>query len=441
MCRLLGLRGHLGSSARANKTGGGKINRRRLRGILAFLAIMGPGIITSLADDDAGGIATYSLCGASYGYKLLSLVVFIILPLAIVQEMCARMGAVTQKGLAELIREEYGVVWVFFALAVMFVANTATTAAEYAGIGASGEIFGISAYITVPLTAILMWFAVVKGSFRTVERVFLGLTLVFITYIIAGFKVPVNWHAVAKNTFIPGFSLQSGFILLVIATIGTTITPWMQFFLQSTVVDKGIAIKEYRYSKLEVIIGAFFTETVAFFIVIATAGTLFLHHVPIPANPDPALFARALEPVAGRFAEGLFSVGLFSASLLASAVLPISTAYAFCEAFGWELGMSKTWREAPIFFGIYTASMIIGVLTILFAPKGALVPIMLISQDINGILLPVVLIFMLKLINNKRIMGEYVNNRIYNTIAWVTAIGVILLTLALVVTSIFPIHL
>jgi len=401
---------------------------------------MGPGIITAFADNDAGGIATYAQAGALYGYRFLWLVALLFFNLAVVQEMVARMGAVTQKGLAELIREEYGVRWTLFALGVMFIANLGTTAAEFAGIGASMELLGVSKFVSIPLVALAVWLVVVYGNFRSVEKVFLGLTLIFGAYVLAGIKAGPDWSEALRNTFIPSFTLEASFILLFIAVMGTTITPWMQFFLQSTVADKGIPIEEYRYSKLDVYIGSFFTEFVAFFIVVATATVIYYQ----PGGPHPTAIrdaadaARALEPVAGRFAELLFAIGLFGASLLASAVLPLATAYPICEAFGWELGLSKTWRQAPVFYGIFTVAILVGAAIILFLPTRYFVAIMLISQDINGILLPVVLVFMLKLINNKRIMGEHTNSPVFNVIAWATTVVLIILTIALVVTSLIP---
>jgi NRAMP (natural resistance-associated macrophage protein)-like metal ion transporter len=409
----------------------GRTARRRL---VLYLSIMGPGLITACADNDAGGVATYSLAGAHYGYSLLWMLFLITFVLALVQEMCARMGAVTQKGLAELIREEFGVRWTTFALGVMFVANLATTVAEFAGIAASMEILGISKYLSVPLAGLALWFLVVKGTFRTVERVFLVLCLFFVTYVISGFEVHPPWPQVIHRMFVPSFHLEPGYVLLFIATIGTTITPWMQFFLQSTVVDKGIKTHEYRYERLDVFFGAFVTDFVAFFIIVATAATLYVRGISIEDAQDAAL---ALAPIAGRYCELLFAIGLFNASFLAAAVLPLSTAYTCCEAFGWEMGLRRRPQEAPVFYAVYTITTLLGA-GIVLLPRVPLLLAMLVSQDINGILLPVVLIFMLLLVNNKRIMGDYTNSAVYNVIAWGTVGALILLSLLLVGTSLLP---
>lgn len=392
---------------------------------------MGPGIITSTADNDAGGITTYSICGAHFGYGLIWLLLPITLVLALVQEMCARMGAVTQKGLGELIREEFGVRWTLFALLVMLVANVATTTAEFAGVAASLEMFGISRYFTVPAAGILIWLLVTRGSFRTVERVFLSATLLFVTYVIAGIMARPDWGEVARAAVHPTFDASPAYIILVIATIGTTITPWMQFFIQSTVVDKGIKIRHYKYQKADVFFGAFLTNFVAFFIIVATAATLYTHGIRIDSAEHAA---RALEPFAGSNAKILFAVGLLNASLLASAVLPLTTAYTYCEAFGWEIGLSRRMHEAPLFYGIFTFTLLIGALVVL-APGLHLISVMILSQDVNGILLPVVLVFMLILVNNKDIMGEHTNSPFYNSICWATVVFIICLTVALMVAQ------
>ena len=400
------------------------------RGIFLFLAVMGPGIITAAADNDAGGITTYSVAGAKYGFQLLWVLLIITVVLAVVQEMSARMGAVTQKGLGELIREEFGVRWTLFALVALLIANLATTVAEFAGIAVSLSIFGIPKYVCVPLAAIGIWFLVVKGTFKTVERVFLFFALIFGSYVIAGFMAKPDWGQALGALVKPSFpeKLDARYYMLIIAVIGTTITPWMQYFLQATVVDKGIHIKEYRYQKWDVLIGAFLTDFVSFFIIVAAAAALYNfktnHGVDIA---DAATAARALRPLAGRYAEILFAVGLFNASLLASAVVPLSTAYTYSEAFGWEVGVSRRWREAPLFYSIYTLCIAFGSLVVLL-PSRSLIDIMVAAQSVSGVLLPVVLFFMLKLINNKAIMGEYTNSKIYNILTWGMALGLIGLT-------------
>ncbi|MCE5315186.1 MAG: Nramp family divalent metal transporter [Armatimonadota bacterium] len=401
-----------------------RLGRNRL---LAFLAVIGPGIITAAADNDAGGITTYSVAGALYRYDLLWVIVLITFVLAMIQEMCARMGVVTQKGLGELIRENFGVKWTMFALGTLLVANLATTAAEFAGIAASLELFGVSRYFSVPAAAIVIWLLVVKGTFKTVERVFMALTILYSTYIIAGIMAKPNWSEVMHATLVPNFNASPGFVFLAIAVIGTTITPWMQFFLQATVVDKGVRVENYKYQKWDVYIGALMTDVVSFFIIIAAGATVYgkVHGADITA----AHIAQALAPVAGRYAEILFAVGLFNASLLAAAVLPLSTAYTYTEAFGWEIGVSRKFSEAPMFYGIYTFSIIFGVAVVLLPNRG-LIQIMINAQAISGILLPVILVFMLKLINRKDVMGRYTNSRIYNIAVWAMAIVLIAMTLA-----------
>jgi len=402
------------------------IKSQRFRGILRVLSIIGPGIITSFADNDAGGITTYTQAGAAYQYSLLWMLLLITFALGVVQEMCARMGAVTQKGLGELIREEYGVRWTLFALIIMFIANLGTTCAEFAGIAMAFQVFGVSAYFSVIAAAVVIWLVVVRGSFRTVERIFLALCLLFGTYVASGLMAKPDWGAVAQGLFVPSFKLEKHYIVLFIAVIGTTITPWMQFFLQSTVVDKGIHVREYRYTRLDVIVGAFFTDFVAFFIVVAAGATLFTHGVFWINDAHQA--AMALEPLAGAGAKLLFATGLLACSMLSAAVLPLTTAYTFCETFGWELGVSKTRRDAPVFYGIFTLSIVLGAGIVLVAGFN-LVRLTILTQTLNGLLLPVVLVFMLKLINNPRIMGKYVNSRLGNAICWATTVMIVLLAL------------
>ena len=412
-----------------------KFNRR---GIFLFLAVMGPGIITAAADNDAGGITTYSVAGAKYGFQLLWVLLVITVVLVVVQEMSARMGAVTQKGLGELIREEFGVKWTLFALTALLVANLATTVAEFAGIAASLGMFGIPKLVSVPVAAIGIWFLVVKGSFRTVERVFLFFAVIFGSYVVAGLLAKPDWGQALGAMVRPSLpsTLDARYFLLIIAVIGTTLTPWMQYFLQATVVDKGIHIKDYKYQKWDVLIGAFLTDFVSFFIIVAAAAALYNfktgHGVEIK---DATTAAQALKPLAGRYAELLFALGLFNASLLASAVVPLSTAYTYSEAFGWEVGVSRRWKEAPAFYGIYTLCIAFGSLVVL-VPSDRLIEMMVAAQSVSGILLPIVLFFMLKLINNKTIMGEYTNSKIYNIVTWAMALGLIGLTVMYLVCKI-----
>ncbi|HBM81928.1 MAG TPA: Mn transporter [Clostridiaceae bacterium] len=409
---------------------------------MLFLSVLGPGLITANADNDAGGIATYAQVGAAYGYKLLWSLILITISLGIVQEMCSRMGAVTGKGLSDLIREQFGVKLTLFAMVTLLIANITNIIADFAGIAASadlllpGNIMGIPAkFIVVPLVAFFLWMLIIKGNYKQVEKAFLLLTLVFISYVISGVALKPDWGLILKSTFVPTFDFKdSKFILLFIGTIGTTITPWMQFFLQSSVVDKGINIKNYKYEKAEVLFGAFITDFISFFIIVSTAAVIYYRVGPreIQTAGDAAI---ALKPLAGNYASLLFAVGLFGASVLAASVLPLSTSYAICEAFGWESGIDKKWNEAPVFFGLYTALIAAGA-GIVLLPKINLIKIMLISQEVNGILLPVILVYMLKLINNKELMGEYVNSKGYNIVAWTTVIFVIALTLLLLFVSI-----
>lgn len=408
-----------------------------------YLAVMGPGLIAALAGNDAGGIGTYSFAGARYGYKMLWLLIVVACVLALVQEMAARMGAVTQKGLGELIREHYGVGWTLFALSVMFIANVATVVAEFAGVAAAGELFGISKYVSVPLAAGIMWLIVTSGPFRIIERVFLAICLVQVTYIVAAFRAvslePAGqgWPHIVSQAVRPNFSSDPHFLLLCVGIIGTTITPWMQFFLQSNIVDKGVQVGEYKYQKADVYAGALASNTVSFFIIVCTAATLFVAGNTLDPNTFSAeAAAQALSKPLGDFGKYLFAAGLLAASLLAAAVLPLSTAYTYCEAFGWEIGMQRKFREAPLFYGIFTVTMLLGAVVVLM-PNVPLIAAMLISQDVNGALLPIVLVFMLQLINNRRIMGNYVNGRAQNIIAWFLVVAVTLLTLILIGSSIW----
>ena len=399
-----------------------------------FLAIIGPGIITAAADNDAGGITTYSVAGAHFGYSLLWMLLITTFCLAVVQEMCARMGAVTGKGLADLIRENFGLKWTFFAMGVLLFANIFTLIADFAGIAASMEIFGIAKWFSIPMVAIVMWYTVLRGSYKVVERVFLLFCLVQFAYVFSGLLARPDWGLALKSTFIPSFHFDPHYLLIFIGVIGTTITPWMQFYIQSAVRDKGINVRQYKYERLEVLFGAFFTDFISFFIIVACAATLYKMGIGIETAKDAAI---ALGPIAGHFAETLFALGLFGASTLTASIVSLSSAYALCEAFGWENGINKTVREAPTFYGLYTFLIIIGAAVVLL-PKLNLIFIMLVSQEINGILLPFILVFMILLINNKRIMGQHVNSRIYNIIAWFTVAALIVLTAILVVVSVLP---
>lgn len=406
-------------------------SRRRL---LAFLAIMGPGLVTSTADNDAGGIATYSTLGAVYGYQMLWILWLITLSLGVVQEMVARMGVVTGKGLSDLIREEFGVKTTAFAMFTLLIANIATTIAEFVGIAAASELLGIPKFVTVPLAAIFVWFIVVRGNYKRAEKIFLILSLAFLTYIFAAFLARPEWHAVARGLITPTIVPETEFILLFIATVGTTITPWMQFYLQASIVDKGLAVKDLAYARADVLFGAFITNFFSFFMIVATGATLFVAGMRHLSSAEQA--AQALAPIAGPLAGELFAIGLLGASLLGASILPLSTAYAICEAFGWERGVNQEMSDAPIFYGLYTGLIVIGALVALI-PGAPLFLILLLSQDVNGILLPVILILMLRLANNRRLMGNHINSRFANALGWGTAITLIIATMVLVFSSVF----
>ena len=408
-----------------------KINASR---ILLFLAVVGPGIITANVDNDAGGITTYSVAGASFGYKMLWTFIPMTVALIVVQEMSARMGAVTGKGLADLIREHYGIRMTFFIMVGLLLADLGNTISEFAGVAASMEIFGVTKYIAVPVGAFLIWIVVVKGTYKHVERVFLVASGLYFTYILSGAMAHPPWGTVMKEMVVPNFRFSNDYLTMLIGLVGTTIAPWMQFYIQSAVVEKGITAKQYGYSKLDVIFGCFMTDIVALFIVVACAATIFVHGVHIETAKDAAL---ALEPLAGKWASSLFAFGLLNASIFSASILPLATAYYICEAFGFEAGIDKSWDEAPAFYWLYTLLIVIGAGVILI-PGMPLILVMLWSQVINGILLPFILLYMLSLVNNRDIMGDYVNSKGFNIIAWLTTVIMIGLTLMLVVISVFP---
>ncbi len=399
-----------------------------------FLAIMGPGVVTAFADNDAGGITTYAAAGAKYGYGLLFTMFVSTVALAIAQEISARTGAVSGRGLADLIRETYGVKWTLFAMLVLLVANIGTTISEFSGIATSLEIFGISKYISVPLAAFVVWWLVIHADYARTEKIFLSLCVLFFSYVLSGMIVNPPWPEVLAASVRPSFSGSADYLLLAIGVIGTTITPWGQFYVQASVVDKGITAKNYAYTRWDVYIGSFFTGFIAFFIMVATAATLHANNIPIETAKDAAL---ALEPLAGKYASVLFAVGLFGASMLAAFILPLSTAYPICEAFGFESGISKTYKEAPVFFGLYTAVIVCSAAMVLW-PGLSLYHVMLTTQVVNGMLLPPILIFMVLIANNKSVMGEYRNSRLFNIIAWAFTVVLILLTLLLVATTLMP---
>ncbi len=402
--------------------------------LLLFMAVVGPGIITANVDNDAGGITTYSVAGAHYGYSLLWMLGLVAVALIIVQEMSARLGVVTGKGLADLIRENMGVRATALIIGILLIANLANTVSEFAGVAASMEIFGISKFISVPLVALGVWLLIVKADYKMVERVFLIASALYLSYVASGVLARPPWGQVLESALTPSFQFDAGYVTIFVTIIGTTIAPWMQFYQQAAIVDKGLKATDYVYERVDVIVGSVFAVLVAAFITIACAATIFKSHLTIETAGDAAL---ALAPLAGEYASTLFALGLLNASVFSAAILPLSTAYVVCEAFGWESGISQDWREAPVFFGIYTAFIILGAGIILF-PIKSLIDAMLASQTLNGVLLPVILIVMLRLINDKRLMGTFVNGRIFNALSWMTVVILIGLTVLLVITSTFP---
>jgi Mn2+/Fe2+ NRAMP family transporter len=400
--------------------------------LIVLLSVIGPGFIAGNAGNDAGGIATYSIVGAREGYGLLWALLLMMFALAVVQEMSSRMGVVTGKGFGDLVREQFGVKMTLAVMSLFIVANLTVTIAEFAGIAASMELFGVNKYISVPISAFIVWFVVLKGNFKQVERFLILISFIYLTYVFSGFMANPPWQEVAKQIAIPHIRLDKDYFLLFITMVGTTITPYMQFYLQSAVVDKGVRIEDYKFVRLDAYAGAFMTVFIAFFIILATGTILHPAGVVVDSAEDAA---RALEPLAGHFASHLFAIGLLNASFLAAFVLPLATAYGLSEAFGWESGVNKSFREAPQFLGFYTAFIVIGA-GVIMIPGVPLIKVMFLSQTINGVLLPIVLIIMLQLINNKEIMGEYVNSKRMNVIAWATVAILILLTFMLLVTSI-----
>lgn len=398
---------------------------------IIFLSVMGPGIITANVDNDAGGITTYSLAGSQFGYDLVWLFIPMIIALAIIQEMGVRMGVVSGKGLADLIREKVGLKLTFVMMVALLAANMGNILAEFSGIAVSSGIFGVPKVIALPVAALFVWLLVVKGTYKSVEKVFLLASLVYLSYIVAGYLSQPNWALAAHNVVVPQISLNTAYITMVIGLVGTTIAPWMMFYIQSSVVEKGITLKNLKYSKIDAILGAIVVNIVAFFIVIACAATINAHGIQVNNVAD---VSTALTPLAGQYASLLFAFGFLNASLFAASILPLSTAYYVCESLGFEAGVSKSFREAPIFHGLYLGLIILAVIVIML-PNVPLLSILYLSQVANGILLPFLLILMLLIINDKSIMGEHVNSRLFNYIAWATVVIVMGLSISLVVTS------
>ena len=401
--------------------------RSRWARFTMVMAVIGPGIITANVDNDAGGIATYSQAGADFGYSLLWTLIPITAALILVQEMCARMGVATGKGLADLIRERFGVKATFYVMLALVLANLGNTVAEFIGVAESLEIFGITRFVSVPLVALLVWVLVVKGTARLVERIFLVACLFYVAYLVAGFLAHPDWHEVAIGSLKPTLALNGPALTMVVTLVGTTIAPWMQFYLQSAIVEKGVQIEDYALSRLDVVIGCIVTDVVAFFIVLACGATIFKAGGHIESAKDAAV---ALAPLAGRWASTLFAFGLFNASLFAASILPLSTTYYVCEAFGWESGIDKRREDAPQFYILYTAMIVIGAGLVLI-PGLPLLKILLLSQTANGVLLPFILVFMLLLAGDERLMGKYRNGPILNAVSWATTALLIALTLGM----------
>lgn len=409
---------------------------RRLRKLRfwPYVALMGPGIVAAAAGDDAGGIATYASAGAGYGYTLLWAMLLVTISLVLVQEMCARMGAVTGKGLMDLIREQFGVGWTLLAIGIILVANTGVTISEFVAVAAVAELFGLPGWLAVPPTAFLIWWLVTQGTYRRVEKIFLLLSLALFSYVAAAFLAGPNWGDVGKSFFTPTISFKPADLQVLVALIGTTITPYMQIIVQSSVVERGVTPRDYKYTRFDTVFGSTFSNVVAVFIIISTAAALYNVHGPTTVS-SAAEAAKALEPVAGPFASALFGIGLFGASMLAAGILPLATAFSVTESLGYEKGVSLSFREAPVFVGLFTALIAIGALVAMI-PGLPLFGVLIAVQVLNGSLLPILLIFVVRLASNKELMGEYAIGPIYKVLAWLT-VAVIAVAVVLMLGTLF----
>jgi len=417
------------------------------RSILLFLSVVGPGIITANADNDVGGITTYSLSGAQFGYTQLWILIPVTLSLVVVQEMCARMGAVTGKGLADLIRENFGVKMTFWVLMLFLLGNIGTITSEFAGVASAAGVFQTSVpwltkYLLVPAVAIFVFLVVTRGNYAAVEKVFFFFCFVYLTYVVSCILVHPDWNEALSQFVWPHFTATKAYLLMAIAIIGTTISPWMQFYIQSAVVEKGVKASELRYTRIDVVTGALFTDFIAFFIMVASAATIYVHNLHAPPQgqiivDDVNKLAAALAPLASKWASLLFALGLLNAGIFTASILPLSTAYYVCEALGFESGLDKHFSEAPFFYSLYAALLVIGA-SIVLIPNAPLLGIIFWSQVLNGALLPLVLVLMLMLINNPLLMGKYTNNLLFNIIAWATVVIVGGLTLVSTVQLFFP---
>ena len=412
--------------------------QKRLRGLrrrlTLLLAVVGPGLITSNVDNDAGGISVYTQAGAQYGYALLWSLIPMTIALYVTEEMCARMGVVTGKGLSDLIREEFGFRPTFFVMICGFLVDLANVVAEFAGVAASMQIFHISRYIAVPIAAILVWFLVLRGTYRQVEAVFLAACVLYLSYVVSAFFAKPDWLLAARHTIVPQVQFNASYLIMLTGLIGTTIAPWQFFYLQAGFVEKKVGPRQYPQARADVLVGSVSCMVIVFFIIVCTAATLYVSgHRDIT---DAAQAAQALIPLAGKWAGMLFAFGLLNASLFAASILPLSTAHVICEGMGFEAGIDHKFNEAPMFYWLYTILIVVGA-GIVLLPNAPLWKILIFSQVGNGIWLPVVIIFILLLVNRRELMGEYVNTLTFNIVAWVTAIGMILLTLVLTYTAIF----
>ena len=390
------------------------------KNLAIFFALLGPGIITGSVDNDAGGITTYSVAGAMYGYGMIWTLIPSLVVLLVIQEMNARMGIVTGKGLSDLIRENAGVKVTFFIFIGLLLSNIGNTTTEFAGVAGSMEIFGVTKYISVPVTAVMVWILVVKGTYKIAERIFLIFSASLLTYVISALMAKPEWSAIGSAIIRPGIEINTRSLTVIIALVGTTIAPWMQFYMQSSVIEKGLKMKNYKFTVIDIVVGCIITVVVAFFIMVACGSTLYPNGIVISEAKDAAL---SLEPLAGRLASHVFAFGLFVASVFSATILPLATAFYICEAFGFEAGIDKSWDEAKEFYILYTGILVISSIIILI-PNAPLIDISIWSQVLNGILLPVVLVSMILLINNKKIMGTYINKPVQNIIGW-GAVGIL----------------
>jgi NRAMP (natural resistance-associated macrophage protein)-like metal ion transporter len=409
-----------------------KLRRKTLLKRLAiFMAILGPGIITGSVDNDAGGITTYSVAGAVYGYNLIWTLIPSFLVLIVIQEMNARMGIVTGKGLADLIRENAGVKVTFFIFLSLIFADIGNTTTEFAGVAGSMEVFNVSKYISVPVVGILVWLLVVKGTYKIAERIFLLFSFSLLTYVVSAILAKPQWSEIGHSIIHPDFPVNGQSLAMIIGVVGTTIAPWMLFYMQSSVIEKGLKMKNYRYTLIDILVGCIVTVVVAFFIMVACASTLHVNGIKIEEAKDAAL---ALQPLAGQFASHVFAFGLFVASIFSATILPLATSFYVCEAFGFEAGIDKKWEEAPEFYTLYTSIIVISA-GIILLPNAPLISISLWSQVINGLLLPVFLVCMILLVNNKKIMGEYVNKPFNNIVGWTTVVVLVGLSAMLLLSQ------